>query len=172
MSEVVRVNLNKHEAGFAAYVGAWRNLESYNRKAAPRNGFDPYRTGWQSNIMGAIGEMALAKLVKTYWAGSINKYKSKDVGGFYEVRAVPWSSAWKTPLRLHADDKPNNPYVLARAGILFVDFVGWIYAKEGLLISKYDDRFKKNRPANWVERCDLKPMKNLPGIPAWARKRA
>lgn len=127
----------------------------------------------ERNAIGAIAEYALAKHlgpdVLRLWcetqAFSLDhKTIQADVGRNLQVRASDNKNA---TLWMYDHDKhPDAPYILARVLGNTVEFVGWVYGKDGQLPEFWDrlgwSRFGPDRAAFNIPSQLLRPMEELP----------
>lgn len=121
------VKLAWYEMQHALQVGGGRLIEQH-RQAPARQTFSSTlskNNKWQVNIEGAMGEAAVAKFLRTYWDGSINKHDGPDVGGFVEVRTCSFENGW---LWIWEKDQDDRPVVLVTGKSPTFKIVGWIYA--------------------------------------------
>ena len=122
----VVVRLDWYEMAHAMQVGGGRLIEQH-RQRPERQAFGSTlgNNKWQVNIEGAMGEAAVAKFLRTYWDGSINKHDGPDVAGFVEVRTCSFSDGW---LWVWEKDPDERPVVLVTGTSPTFRIVGWIYA--------------------------------------------
>jgi hypothetical protein len=116
--------------------------------------------GWQSHAMSAISEMAWAKHVNKFWMGSIGDYDRSDVDDFFEIRSVSIVKK-DSSLIMHDDDKDEKPYILGLVGMEYVDFVGWLWGREGKQQKFWCDKGRNGRPAFFVGQEFLRPIEAL-----------
>lgn len=114
------------------------------------------------SLQGAVGEMAVAKCLNLYWAGSLGEFaRGKDVGDCVDVRSVTKSSH---SLILHPADKDDTPYILVELSKPSeATLVGWVYGVDGKNPLYWADPSGKGRPAFFVPRKDLRPISELVG---------
>ena len=72
------IKLSTTEIMQGALVGVMRMVQNLKNGNRDKHGAER-GPGWQYNIEGALGEMALAKFLGTYWAGT-GVYRAPDVG--------------------------------------------------------------------------------------------
>ena len=121
------VSLEWFEMSNALQVGGHRLIEQHRQHDASVTSFNSTLSPnkWQVNIEGAMGELAAAKYLRTYWEGSINKHADADVGGFIEVRTCSYDNGWLWVWPKDADDR-LVVLVCGRSPTFKV--VGWIKA--------------------------------------------
>jgi hypothetical protein len=135
---MIVVMLTWPEMCMAAVVGVLRQVQNMKRKAQQRYGA-PHELSWQQQILGCIGECALAKHLDRFWSGAVGNYEAADVGGHCQVRATAHPAG---RLILHPDDNDRQPFVLARVDDNRVTLVGWMLGGEG----KRDDYWQEPQP--------------------------
>ena len=110
---MIEVELTEAEWEYAAMIGVRRQIQAITKGfRADALGCNSPRDGMQLNIMGACGEMVVAKWLGIPWDGGgddISKRHHGDVGGLLEVRTT---HSHDYPLRLNANDKPERIYML------------------------------------------------------------
>jgi len=158
-----RVQLTPSEILQCAIWGSMRNIES-GRMAADKHGASSDRDGWQLNIMAVMAEAAWAKHRNIYYNASMNDYRAKDVGNYYQIRSSSIVYKSNACLRLHESDDDDLPYILALVGMRDVVFVGWMYGFCGKQPQFWRDRWGVGRPAFFIEQSDLLPMDTVPDI--------
>jgi hypothetical protein len=109
------VGLRRHISGMALdrqhHVGAAAAAQSYD-----------------NHILGAQGELAVAKAFNLYWDAAVGRVDCCDVGGVIEVKCQRLGRGFGLAIR--PNYKPEKPYVLVRAEPpnKFV-LVGWLYGR-------------------------------------------
>lgn len=142
----------------ALIVGALRTVDS-------RNGHRPQRygaggAGMDRDLVGAIGEQALASTLDRSWPGPTGPDDGNDVGGV-GVRSTVYPTG---QLLLHPGDADDRAFVLAIVDLegKRVRIVGWILGRDG----KHPDYWVADgRPCYWVPQDALDP--NLDGLREW-----
>lgn len=166
MSSSIRISLDYSVIQYAAYVGAWRQIEAIKRNAA--NGRTSPRTGWQYNIDGAMAEAAVATWLGVWWDGGPHKFKEQpDIvtpSGGYEIRA---NGSPHGDLILTDRDSPDAIYILVlTAEAPIYELCGWTKGEDGMT-----GRWKRKpradfAPAHFVPQDELNDMATLPGYQA------
>lgn len=136
------VTLASHEVLMAATIGMMRQISAITRSLPERNGHDG--PGWNSHIEGACGELAVAKLLRTHWSGSINTFK---VGGDVGSLQVRTRSRSDYELIIRDDDKDEDTFVLVTGQCPTYEVIGKIVGRDGK-----KDEWRQNyggRPAAW-----------------------
>lgn len=105
---ITEVNLNKYEMVMAAQIGLERKLLAIENGHKDNHGFEG--TGWNEDIEGTCGEMAVAKYLGVYFGGGMgDEFKSPDVGDRIQVRTTPRHDG---SLIVRKDAKDDHIYVL------------------------------------------------------------
>ena len=106
----VIVTLSKQELEFAAYAGVNRHIRALQRQRKPRQDNIPehQQNWWQSDIIGVIGEFAVAKAFGIEWLDLPDDINGKDVLD-YQVRATENPRAG---LRVRIRDSANDIFIL------------------------------------------------------------
>lgn len=147
------ITLTESNLSFAAHVGAQRRIAGVMRQAPGKYGIDN-RNGWQWDIEGAIGELAVAKYLNLFWDGAFGDYLAKDVDEL-QVRATSLQSG---NLILHQEDGNDDTFILAIIELPAVFLHGWISGTVG----KAEENWRETeRPAYFVSREKLHAMQIL-----------
>jgi len=135
---MTRVKLAPIEIYQAALVGVARRIDSRQRGLS-----DGAPGGWQSDIEGALAELAFAKAMNFYGGLTINNYKGADVGE-YHIRSSQHENG---RLIVRPEDDPKCKYVLLTG--FEGDYIvrGFIYGHE----ARQDEFWMapNNRPGAW-----------------------
>lgn len=121
---MITVELSPDEMRIGKHVGLCRAAANRERGNEHRHGTPP-EVMIEADIVGAQGEMAVAKHLNVYWSGN-TRSGDYDVGGFLQVKTT-MATDLNLIVRLNA--KPTDPYALAwrKGGPQFV-MVGWMWA--------------------------------------------
>ena len=122
------------------------------------HGAAPDASGWGLHIVGACGEMAVAKLLNKYWNGALGNLKADDVS-MVQVRT---RTKHTYDLIVHPSDPDDKMFVLVTGLPPKFRVHGWIVGG----FAKTDKYWKDpagGRPAFFVPKSDLAPMTDLPG---------
>jgi len=140
----MEIQLTSSEMMQAALIGSMRHIENLHKRRKDFYGATK-DTGWQINIEGALGEMALSKFMNVYYAGT-GILRAPDVGG-HDVRT---RSRHDYDLILHPDD-PDDRWFWLLTGINGRYWVhGRILAGEG------------KRPEWWADPAGGRPAYFVP----------
>jgi hypothetical protein len=110
------VGLRRHISGMAL------NREHQGNSSEASHSFDPH-------ILGAMGELVVAKAFNLYWDATVGRVDACDVGGIIEVKCRRLGRGFGLSIR--PNYKPDKPYVLVRAeppNRFFL--VGWLYGQK------------------------------------------
>jgi hypothetical protein len=157
----LEITLEWYELQFAATIGATRRVESMRNSRTDKYGMDGRRHGWQVDIEGVCGEMAVAKALGIYYNGSINTFKLPDVGRL-QVRMTPLQ---KGSLIVRPADPDEAIFVLVTASER-----GYTYTVEGWMMGRHakQDQWRESPngrpPAYFVpinELYDIQELRRL-----------
>ena len=149
------VELSPIEVAMAAMVGGARRSESAYFKRKNKHGMGPDADMLAIDILGAAGEMAVARVLGRYWGGDVSSFKRADLGHSVQVRT---RSNHDYDLIIRHDDNPEDVYVLVTGTTTRLRVHGWIRGAE----AKKDEWLKTygDRPAAWfVPQSALRPLK-------------
>ena len=150
------VDLTEVEALMAVAAGGFMRAESAYFKRKPMHGMAPDADMLAYHILGAAGELAVAKFLGRYWGGDVRNFKKADLGQSVQVRT---RSKHEYDLIVRHDDNPDDAYVLVTATThTRLRIHGWIYGSE----ARKDEWLKTygDRPAAWfVPQSALRPLK-------------
>lgn len=153
MDDGAVIVLTPVEAAMAGAVGSIRHGMSVKDGRRDRHGLKADDDGLSHHILGAAGELAVAKLLGRYWGGDVNSFKRPDVGNL-QVRT---RSKHEWDLIIREDDNPADAFVHVTGSPTRLIVHGWIRGRDGML-----DEFRQNhggRPPAWfVPRRVLRPM--------------
>lgn len=122
---MIEVKLNWTEMWIATGVGRIRQLEALKKNLPDKYGFNG--DGWSIHIEGACGELAVAKALNMYWAGTINTFKSKADVGKLEVRT---RSRHDYDLLVRPDDKDESVFIHVTGKAPDFRIHGWLLGKD------------------------------------------
>lgn len=109
-----------------ATIGMQRQLEALSQGRPDRHGYDG-ADGWTVHVEGACGELAVAKLLNRYWAGTLNTFKEGGDVGNIQVRT---RSRENYDLIVRTDDRDEDVFVLVVGRAPKYRVVGWIRGKD------------------------------------------
>ena len=142
----ILVTLNEAELEEAALGGVRRRIHGITRgrRSTHPETPDHLQNWWQSDIIGAMGEFAVAKALGVTWDATIGRVDRKDVLDF-EVRTTERP---KPQLRYLLHNDPNSKYILCSYRGNQVLIQGWL---PGHTIRALDYMKFENV---WVANCD------------------
>jgi hypothetical protein len=158
VAEGTVVQLEECELQMALSVGCWRRLRVLRERLGSGHG-EKEHGAWDRHLVGAIAELAVAKLLNRYWGGAPADFgKAGDVAG-YEVRATTHEHGH---LVVYLSDPQDRPLVLVVVGARAARVVGYLPAGTGR-----EDRYlapaAKLRPGSpmqwWVPQAALTPFR-------------
>lgn len=153
MTDPCVVQLSPAEIVIATTVGAMRHSEALHSGRRERHGSTSDQDGLSKHVLGACGELAVAKVLGLYWGGDVCTFKAPDVGGV-QVRT---RSRDDYDLIVRPGDADDEVFVLVTGSPTRLWVRGWIYgrdAKRPEFLQGYG-----GRPAVWFVPVDqLRPM--------------
>ena len=152
---MIDVILTPAEGMMAAAVGALRHAESLQAQRRDAHGLQADMDGQALHILGAAGELAVARVLGRYWAGDVCSFKRPDIGASVQVRT---RSRPDYDLIVRDDDDPGAIYILVTGTPTRLTVHGWIKGAD----ARRDEwrQTHGNRPAAWfVPQSALRPLK-------------
>lgn len=155
---MMTVTLTIHEAVMAGVIGIKRRLSAIYRNSSQANTMIPPDRLWESDIEGAIAELAVCKALKIYWHGSINTFKGADAG----TLQVRWTKYPDGHLVVRNGDSGADIFVLVTGRVPDFSVIGWIRGTDAK-----NDKYRKDpnnlgKPAWFVPQSDLRTIAELP----------
>lgn len=148
------IELSNYEIYSAGVVGLRRRIDSIDRKLKGKFGFNG--DTWSTDIDGALGELAVAKMFNVYWDAGVGTFKAPDVDRF-QVRSTKLPNGC---LIIRDNDNEDSIFILVTGEPPILTVAGWIKAEDGKL-----DKWKRapnGRSESWfVPRTALHPMEEL-----------
>lgn len=132
------VTLTLAECLLACQVGTARQLSAIVQGKQNSHGFRGQ--GFDIHILGAAGELALAKALGIYWTGHINTFKQPDLGTNIQVRT---RSSHTYDLIVRDGDADDELFVLVTGTLPAFHIWGWIRggdAKQREYLKTYGSR--------------------------------
>lgn len=128
---MISVTLTADEWASAVFVAALRQHHSLHRNSADSLYEKPWMDQFNIHVLGACGEIAVAKALGLHWGGTVNAYKTKpDVEPDIEVRHRTKSYY---DLIVRKDDPDDRRYFLTigeASELPKISLVGWISGAE------------------------------------------
>ena len=141
----------------AAMTGCMRHIRSIKTQLPDMYGASK-GIGFQMDIDGAVGELALAKHLGVYWTGSSGEGPGPGDVGDYEVRTTTHA---KGRLIVHKRDGDDLKFILARIDYpaSTVSLVGWRLGRNAKDEKYWSDPSNSGRHAYFVD--ELEDMETL-----------
>lgn len=152
---MIEVRLSWAELRSAAVIGVERHVRAMARQRVAR--YDQPANVWHDDIVGALGELVVAKATGRYpslFDGALDY--GGDVGR-YEVRTTEHDHGC---LIVHPHDADRSPFVLVRGTPPVFRVIGWMLGGE----AKRDEWWRTDvrHPAYFVPATALSPLDALP----------
>ena len=157
VSQAVEYRLTGSEMNLAAIAGVQRALDAVRRGRKGRYGAEN-GAGFDYDVCGCIGELAVAKHLNRYWNGNFLDLDAADVDRDYQVRASLFDGP-RCGMFLHSPDKDHQPFIGCFVRLPSVWVMGWVFGREGKLDPYW--RADLKRPAFVVPYPDLHPISSL-----------
>lgn len=149
------VVLSPGEYLMAASAGVLRHSESLQFNRKDNHGLEPDADLLGIHVLGAAGELAVARVLGRYWGGDISTFKRADLGRSVQVRT---GSKPSHSLIIRPDDSLEDVYVLVTGTPTRLRVHGWIRGAE----ARKDEWMQAHagRPPAWfVPQSALRPLK-------------
>ena len=150
----MKIQLTPREMAMGGFQGIFRRVQSLQGNFDPQN-HPPPEKGWDRDVEGCLGELALSKLTGNYWGG-MSGVGACDVRHM-EVRTTPVPSGH---LILRDGDKDDVPYVLMIGSNGSYRVAGWILGGEGKELGERRGTQDRPDPCWWISQSLL-----TPGVP-------
>jgi len=155
-SQGAKVGLPKDEMLYGALVGCTRQIDNV-WKPNLKNTYDaPPEQAFQFHVLGALGEMAVAKHYDLFWSGALGDYKAHDVGGA-QVRTTAKPDGC---LIVHARDADSDPFIFVVQDKWNFWLRGWILGKDAKQLRFWRTQGVRT-PAFFVPQDALLPIEEL-----------
>lgn len=151
----IPINLTPAEIMMAATVGALRQAESMLHGREEAHGAPDTDDPLYKHILGACGEIAVARAYERYWGGDVNTFKRADIGHLLQIRM---RSRHDWDLIVRPDDNPDHAFMLVTGDPTKMRVHGWCWGRD----AKNPDWFKPHGgrpPAYFVPKSFLKPVR-------------
>jgi hypothetical protein len=137
----VDIMLKPYELMLGAHVGMMRRVRSVELGCKDHHGI-PGKT-WEYDLLGAIGEMAIAKLTDRFWEGTVNTFKNQGDVGEWEVRTT---ESHTNKLIVRPEDPDDSIFwFVSTESITIYRVHGWILGSDAK--QKVWEKSPNNRPA-------------------------
>lgn len=154
----MEITLTSYEMFSAAMIGSKRQISCITKGLPNAHGYEG--DGWNINIEGAAGEVAVAKCIGAYWNGSIDTFK---VGGDVSGIEVRTRSKRDYDLLVRPGDNNDALFVLVIGVCPNFDVIGWMIGRDAKQ-PRYLQDYGKRPPAYFVPQSDLNSIESLPGF--------
>ena len=159
---VEKVHLNWEEILSGSLTGIVREVESLRQNIEWGHGanFDRYQK-WGKTISGSLCEMALSKIMKSYFSHSVNNFYGKDLiinDKPVQVRSQLYSK-YEKYLTIRPNYKPEDYYFLVIDNTPTFYVCGYIQAKDCQKCGIWTNQNISDRPYFWkIPLNKLKPI--------------
>lgn len=156
----VIVRFTSHELMVAGMAGVQRRIAALAKGRPAFHGADDRpEINWQIDIMGAMGEMAVAKAFKEFWNPAATDGNLAELEGDVGVLQVRSTGYLDGHLIMYEYDKPEAPYILAIVREPWVKLVGWINLEAARTVG--EARESKTHMCYWIKQNQLYEMDML-----------
>lgn len=152
-------DLTRSEMHISSIVGVQRALDAVRNQRSGRYGAEE-GAGFDYNIFGCCGELALAKHLNCFWNGAFGDLSAADVGDRHQVRASDYTGP-NAGLILHQPDHDDQRFVKAVVRLPRVWLMGWLFARDGKQDHFWTDKLRPGRPCFLVPHDQLHPMETF-----------
>ena len=149
----MRVKLTAMEMLIATSLGTARHMQSVSR--TPSRG-QAKETSLDSHILGAIGELAAARVMGIYPGFTVNNFTGPDMGTDIQVR-----TSRRNALIVAPKDNKNERYVLVTGHAPEMVVVGWMWGYEAMDPKWFFDPNNNRPPAYFVPAEELHPIETI-----------
>ncbi len=158
----VQITLSQTELLIAGMQGLFRRLKAIEKQRD--NQGVPFNQLWESDIIGSMGEMVIAKWLDKFWSPQVGELDSEtgDVAGL-QVRTTGYRDGH---LWMSKHDNPDHIFVLVRGDNSVKQswwIVGWVYGHEGKKEEYWSSKLR-NQYAYWIPQNVLHPIEHIPTI--------
>ena len=129
MTAPIEVILTPAELMMAATSGALRQAESMLSGRKEAHGAPDTDDALWKHVLGACGEIAIARVLSRYWGGDVNTFKKADIGKRVQIRM---RSRHDRELLVRPDDDPNMAYVHVTGTPTQMLVHGWCWGWEAM----------------------------------------
>ncbi len=163
--EKIVVKITEGELYVAAQTALMRQMDALRKDR--KTDYGGWWEGWTSNVVGTVGEKAVAKHYNLYWSGAFGDLSAADVCGL-QVRTS--QQGW-ADLRINTDDTDSDIFVLVtledclggeKDCRILATLQGWAYAEEAKANPDwYREGKKGTTKRHWMPQSELHPMSEL-----------
>jgi len=152
----VNVTLELYELRLAAEVGMRRHLSAIHKGLDDAHGYNGDE-GWTIHIEGAAGEMAFAKALNLYWAGTVDTFREGGDVGRIQVKT---RSRHDYELLIRQHDRDEDDFVLVTGRSPDFTIRGWMNAAEAKR-EEWLQVYGGRPPAYFVPTSELNDISSL-----------
>lgn len=150
------VQITPVEFAVASLVGSMREISAH-RDGRQHVAGGPIEDGIRNHVLGAVGELAVAKALNVFWGGSVNTFKLAGDVGRIEVRHT---ARHENRLLVREQDPDARAFVLVTGYPPELVVRGWIWGADAKV-----DRWAEN-PGDrgrcyFVPQGELYPIRDL-----------
>ena len=148
------VTLTELELDIAAHIGIRRRIESVAHR---RIDDATKRTPWETDIVGAIGELVVAKFLNIYPDLRLGTFKLPDIGQL-QVRATSYAEGC---LIVHTYDPPDDLYALVvgvKGQPMSFRVAGCLRGYEAIQPQWFTSKTTGREPQYFVPQAALRPF--------------
>lgn len=149
--------LTPAEMTLAMVIGGMREVTALRDGRTDAQGAPP-ALGFQYHILGAVGELAVAKRLNVFWSGTIGRVDAPGDVGPLQVRTGTGDTY---RLCIYPRDPDGARFVLVVGLPPHVRVVGWLFGRDGKREEWWCDPTGKGRPAYFVPQAALHPLDTL-----------
>lgn len=124
---MIRVSLTPAELMLAATTGALRQAESMLHGRREARGAGEHQDGLYKHVLGACGEIAVARVLGRYWGGDVCTFTRADIGTSVQVKM---RSRHDWDLIVRPDDDDAKVFVLVTGMPTDICVHGWCYGRD------------------------------------------
>jgi len=163
----IKVKLEWYEAEMAAHVGVSRNISCIKKGLLPAHGAK-IEDQWTMALEGACGEIAVAKVLNTYWHGPVDTFKKGFDVGNYQVRARQErkdrkGNIVKVELIVRDDDRDDDIFIFVVGTCPNYEVMGWIEGRRAKQ-AHWSEDYGNREAAYFIPREHLNPIEDLPEL--------
>ena len=152
------MEMSSLEVSVAYEIAKWRRMSAWKDGYTDGGGMN---YDFNSDVLGALGEMAVGKELNIYYEPTNRTFKDADLGDM-EIKTVRYSSYGHAhecfPVELSTDDSRRMVCVVGSVYTREFEVKGWISAKEAKTIEPKKVLY---RPAHWFSFSKLKKMSEV-----------
>lgn len=155
----MRLTLSKQEYWLGTQIGTMRQVSNLYKGRKDAYGAEKMN-GFEININGACGEVAVAKWLNIFYSGNLGDLAAGDVN--HPSVRIEVRTAFEAHYRmiLHKKDRDDAIFILLTGTAPEFIVRGWCYGREGKQEKFWADP-AGGRPAYFVPQAELRPIDEL-----------